>query len=114
MDIEYAVENAHDENILTSVLPLDKELNLSCMLSLLTLQPYPEEDNFHCDDEMMRMREQLLILKQEVDNLDRRDDDYYQKKELLIYKIFCEFRGISYEHDCDDDLQEIAEAYEEQ
>ncbi|KAH8271977.1 hypothetical protein KR044_012585, partial [Drosophila immigrans] len=93
MDITYAVETAHDENILTHELPLDKELYLSFMLSLLTLQPCPEE-SFHCDEDMMRMRQQLLIYKHEVEALDRGDDDYYQKKEQLIYKIFCAFRGI--------------------
>ncbi|KRF85578.1 uncharacterized protein LOC115765473 isoform X1 [Drosophila novamexicana] len=101
MDITYAVENAHDENILTHDLPLEKELwyfqlYLSFMLSLLTLEPHPD-DSFNCDEETLRMRQQLLIYKAEVDALDRNADDYYEKKEQLIFKIFCEFRGLVYE-----------------
>ncbi|XP_032592057.1 uncharacterized protein LOC6562481 isoform X1 [Drosophila grimshawi] len=96
MDIEYAVENAHDENILTHELPLEKEiwhfqLCLSFMLSLLAMQSQPDEG---FDDETLLLREQLLRYKAEVDALDRNANDYYEKKELLIYKIFCEFRGM--------------------
>ncbi|XP_064537280.1 uncharacterized protein LOC135427642 isoform X2 [Drosophila montana] len=96
MDLTFAVENAHDENILTHELPLEKELYLSFMLSLLTLEPHPD-DSFNCDEETLRMRQQLLIYKAEVDALDRNADDYYEKKEQLIFKIFCEFRGLVYE-----------------
>ncbi|XP_034474156.1 uncharacterized protein LOC117781494 isoform X2 [Drosophila innubila] len=107
MDIKYAVESAHDENILTHELPLDKELYLSFMLSLMTLEPHPE-DSFSCNEDMVRMRQQLLLYKAEVDALNRNDDDYYEKKEQLIYKIFCEFRGIPNELD----LQENPQEYE--
>ncbi|KAM8716880.1 hypothetical protein ACLKA7_003708 [Drosophila subpalustris] len=112
MDIKYAVENSHDENILTHELPLDKELwhfqlYLSFMLTLLTLEPHPE-DSFNCNEDMVRMRQQLLVYKAEVDALNRNDDDYYEKKEQLIYKIFCEFRGIPHELD----LQESPKEYE--
>jgi len=79
-------------------------MDLSFMLSLLTLEPHPE-DSFNCNEDMVRMRQNLLIYKAEVDALNRNDVDYYEKKEQLIYKIFCEFQGISCEHD----LQEIAE-----
>ncbi|KAH8377235.1 hypothetical protein KR093_004391 [Drosophila rubida] len=113
MDIKYAVENAHDENILTHELPLDKELYLSFMLSMLTLQPLTQ-DNLGLDEEMMRIRQKLLIYKHQVDALDCRDDDYYQKKEQLIYKIFCSLRGVSFlAHEQDHDLQESAQEYEE-
>ncbi|KRG02688.1 uncharacterized protein LOC6575978 isoform X2 [Drosophila mojavensis] len=95
MDITYAVENAHDENILRQDLPLEKEY-LSFMLSLLTLEPHPD-DSLNCDEETLRMRQQLLIYKAEVDALDRNADDYYEKKEKLIFKIFCEFRGLVYD-----------------
>ncbi|EDW11424.1 uncharacterized protein LOC6575978 isoform X1 [Drosophila mojavensis] len=96
MDITYAVENAHDENILRQDLPLEKEKYLSFMLSLLTLEPHPD-DSLNCDEETLRMRQQLLIYKAEVDALDRNADDYYEKKEKLIFKIFCEFRGLVYD-----------------
>ncbi|KAH8419253.1 hypothetical protein KR222_000342 [Zaprionus bogoriensis] len=98
MDITYAVENAHDENILTHDLPLNKELYLSFMLSLLTLEPH-SDDSFNCNEDTLRMRQQLLLYKAEVDALDRNADDYYEKKEQLIFKIFCKFRGLVYEPD---------------
>lgn len=45
------------------------------------------------------MRQQLLDYKAEVDALDRNADDYYERKEQLIFRIFCEFRGLVYGHE---------------
>lgn len=65
------------------------------MLSLLTLEPH-SDDSFNCNEDTLRMRQQLLLYKAEVDALDRHADDYYERKEDLIFRIFCEFRGLVY------------------
>ncbi|XP_017855240.1 uncharacterized protein LOC108608396 isoform X1 [Drosophila busckii] len=103
MDINYAVEDAHDENILKHSVekqPHSMQSYISFMLSLMTLEPHPN-DQFNCDEETLRMREQLLLYKAEVDALDRNAEDYYERKEQLIYKIFCEFRVRSAEYDAE-------------
>lgn len=69
------------------------------MLSLLTLEPHSIDSFNSCNEDTLRMRQQLLLYKAKVDALDRNADDYYERKEQLIFRIFCEFRGLVYEPD---------------
>ncbi|XP_017110355.1 uncharacterized protein LOC108134524 [Drosophila elegans] len=87
----YAVEFAHDENLLKSHANVS---HLSEFLALLTLETAKEDDeDFHI------FQEKLLQLKREADRLDSKlnSPDYYTQKEELIFKVVCEIKGIDHE-----------------
>ncbi|EDV58955.1 uncharacterized protein LOC6543065 [Drosophila erecta] len=89
--LRYAVEFAHDENLLGGQ---SKVSHLSGFLAKLTLGTAEESD-----DERPELHGKLLQLKREADLLDTQIDspDYYAQKEELIFKVVCELRGIDHE-----------------
>ncbi|XP_043644597.1 uncharacterized protein LOC122614164 [Drosophila teissieri] len=86
--LQYAVEFAHDENLLGSP---SKVSHLSEILAMLTLNS-AEDDNH-------KIHGKLVAFKREADLLDTQFDspDYYTQKEALIFKVVCELRGIDHE-----------------
>ncbi|XP_039479175.1 uncharacterized protein LOC120443863 isoform X3 [Drosophila santomea] len=89
--LQYAVEFAHDENLLGSQ---SKVSHLSEILAMLTLNSADERNV-----EGHNLHGKLLQLKREADLLDTQLDapDYYTQKEELIFKVVCELRGIDHE-----------------
>ncbi|EDW52526.1 uncharacterized protein LOC6612086 [Drosophila sechellia] len=90
--LQYAVEFAHDDNLLGS--RPSNVSQLSEFLAMLTLNAAEEGQydapNFH---------DKLLQFKREADLLATKFDspDYYTQKEELIFKVVCELRGIDHE-----------------
>ncbi|XP_022222222.2 uncharacterized protein LOC111073960 [Drosophila obscura] len=84
--INYAVEFAHDENILENC---ETASYLSECLASLSLD----------GEGSQRLRQKLLLYKAEADFLESNFDaeNYYAQKEELIFKIVCEIKGIDYD-----------------
>ncbi|XP_016995478.2 uncharacterized protein [Drosophila takahashii] len=90
-NFKYAVEFAHDENLLKSH---GNVSHLSEFLALLTLKSSGEpNEDFHT------LHDKLQQLKREADLLDKNinSPDYYTKKEELIFKVVCEIKGIDHD-----------------
>ncbi|XP_017077768.1 uncharacterized protein LOC108112432 [Drosophila eugracilis] len=89
--LQYAVEFAHDENLLKNQANVS---HLSEFLAMLTLQSSDElDEDFHI------FQEKLKQLKREANLLDANFDspDYYTQKEELIFKVVCEIKGIDHD-----------------
>nr|XP_016945987.1 uncharacterized protein LOC108021681 [Drosophila suzukii] len=94
---KYAVEFAHDENLLRSQANVS---HLSEFLASLTLKSSEE-----LNKDVQIFRQKLLQLKREADLLDTNvgSPDYYTKKEELIFKVVCEIKGIDHDEWLRDD-----------
>ncbi|XP_033173428.1 uncharacterized protein LOC117150583 [Drosophila mauritiana] len=90
--LQYAVEFAHDDNLLGS--RPSNVSQLSEFLAMLTLNAAEERQ-----DDGQNFHNKLLQLKREADLLATKFDspDYYTRKEELIFKVVCELRGIDHE-----------------
>ncbi|XP_030384001.1 uncharacterized protein LOC115631415 [Scaptodrosophila lebanonensis] len=112
MEIQFAVEFEHDANILGSLEQDEHGSNERCckglqpeqfdsylafLVSFLTLEQPQPSAHLLGDEQASRMRQKMLEFKEQVDALDRNDENYYVKKEDLIFKVFCEYKGIPYE-----------------
>ncbi|KAH8374255.1 hypothetical protein KR200_011024 [Drosophila serrata] len=90
-NLEFAVEFAHDENLLKSH---GNVSTLSEFLALLTLKTGEDQtEDFHI------LHEKLMQLKLESHQLDANfhSPDYYAQKEELIFKVVCEMKGIDHD-----------------
>ncbi|EDW85279.1 uncharacterized protein Dwil_GK18443 [Drosophila willistoni] len=96
--MDFAVEFAHDENILRKE---SCASYLNQLLSLLSLDSQIDDDDDDDDDEDSKeticLRQRLMFYKTEIDALDKASSDYYVKKEKLIFKVVCEIKGYDYD-----------------
>ncbi|XP_016964542.1 uncharacterized protein LOC108034213 [Drosophila biarmipes] len=89
--LEYAVEFAHDENLLGGRASVS---HLSDFLATLTLKSSEE-----LNEDVHTFHEKLLQLKREADSLDTNcgSPDYNTKKEELIFRVVCAIKGIDHD-----------------
>ncbi|KAH8341618.1 hypothetical protein KR059_012374 [Drosophila kikkawai] len=90
-DLKFAVEFAHDENLLSQ----ENVSHLSEFLALLTLKTAEEQT----DEDFHILHEKLMRLKLESHQLDANfhSPNYYAQKEELIFKVVCEIKGIDHD-----------------